>query len=67
MRKFRIAIVSGPDELDRYVYFLYWMADYHPGHPHGEHRLAERGQLFKATLPDPKTLKNPEVLPHAKR
>lgn len=48
----RIEVHSGPDEQGRYVYTLFWMADYHPGHPLGEHRLAERAQIFKAPLPN---------------
>ena len=47
----RIEIISGPDDLGRYVHFRFWMADYHPGHPDGEHRLAERGQVFRSRLP----------------
>jgi hypothetical protein len=46
----RIEIHSGPDSLGRYSYTLFWMADYHPGHPDGEHRIAERGQCFFAPL-----------------
>ena len=41
----RIKIISGPDRLGRYMWFAYWMSDYHPGHPDGEHRWAERGQV----------------------
>lgn len=48
----RIEIHSGPDRLNRYVYSLYWMADYHPGHPDGEYKRRERGQYFHAQLPD---------------
>lgn len=48
----RIEIESGPDKDGRYRYTLYWMADYHPGHPLGEHRTAERGQCFYAELPE---------------
>lgn len=44
--KSRIEVYEGPDSLGRYHYALFWIADYHPGHPNGEHRLAERGQHF---------------------
>ena len=47
----RIEIVSGPDSLNRYTYVLVWCADYHPGHPEGEYRHAERAQVFFALLP----------------
>lgn len=30
----------------RMHYTLYWWADYHPGHPEGEHGLRLRGQCF---------------------
>ena len=39
-------IYSGPDRYGNYHYALFWMANYHPGDPAGEHRLAERGQHF---------------------
>lgn len=48
----RLEIYSGPDERGRYHYALFWMADYHPGHPEGEHRTAERGQHFYGVPPD---------------
>ncbi len=48
----RLEIHSGPDNLDRYFYTLCWMADYHIGHPDGEHRRAERGQVFHGTIPE---------------
>jgi hypothetical protein len=47
----RCVIHSGPDRQGRYQYTLFWMADYHPGHPDGEHRLAERGQVFLGVPP----------------
>ncbi len=47
----RIEIHSGPDSRGRYLHTRFWMADYHPGHPDGEHRRAERGQVFNAPLP----------------
>ena len=42
----RIEYDSGSDKDGRCSFTLYWMADYHPGHPQGEHRRAERGQVF---------------------
>lgn len=48
----RLEIYSGPDSHGRYHYALFWMADYHPGHPNGEDRWAERGQHFFGTPPD---------------
>jgi len=48
----RIEIHAGPDERGRYLYTLLWTADYHPGHPLGENRIAERGQVFFAPLPE---------------
>lgn len=48
----RCEIQSGPDKEGRYRFTLYWTADYHPGHPEGEHRRAERGQCFHAALPE---------------
>jgi len=47
----RIEIEDGPDELGRYHYFIFWLADYHPGHPEGEYARRERGQMFHAALP----------------
>jgi hypothetical protein len=48
MKFHRGEIISGPDKMGRYTFFLYWMADYHPGDPQGEYRHAERGQIFFA-------------------
>jgi len=31
---------SGPDSLGRCVFTLFWLANYHPGDPRGEYRLA---------------------------
>lgn len=53
----RCEILDGPDREDKYTYFLFWMADYQPGHPQGEYRRVERGQIFHAPLP-----KGPEYL-----
>ena len=46
----RIEYYSKPNPKDgnRCHFALFWMADYHPGHPDGEHRVAERGQHFYA-------------------
>jgi hypothetical protein len=49
--KHRVEVHSGPDSLGRYSYTLFWEADYHPGHPEGENRRAERGQCFFGPLP----------------
>ena len=54
----RIEIRSGPDSLGRYSYTLFWMADYHPGHPEGEYARRERAQGFFATLPKWSNKKN---------
>jgi hypothetical protein len=48
----RCEIYSGPDSAGRYHYALFWMADYHPGHPDGEYRTAERGQHFFGKPPN---------------
>lgn len=39
-------IYSPSDALGRCHYALFWMTNYHPGHPKGEHRRAKRGQHF---------------------
>ena len=54
----RIEIRSGPDSLGRYSYTLFWMADYHPGHPEGEYARRERAQCFFSTLPEWSNKKN---------
>ena len=36
------------DSRGRWHYAIYWVDDYHPGHPNGEHRIAIRGQHFFA-------------------
>ena len=48
----RIELHEGPDQLGRYSWALFWMADYHPGHPDGENRIAERGQHRFGVIPD---------------
>ena len=47
----RIEIRGEPDALGRRSYTLFWMADYHPGHPEGESGWRERGQCFFAVPP----------------
>lgn len=44
----RLELHEGPDSHGRYFYTLFRMADYHPGHPLGEYRTAERGQCYFA-------------------
>jgi hypothetical protein len=44
----RIQYLSKSDNKGRCEFWLFWMADYHPGDPAGEHRLAERGQIYFA-------------------
>jgi len=46
--KQRIEYQSATDKLGRCKFTLFWMANYHPGDPAGEHRLAERAQVFFA-------------------
>lgn len=48
MNNMRIEYHSQPDDLGRCEFTLFWMDDYHPGHPLGENRTAERGQCFFA-------------------
>jgi len=40
-----------PDRYGRYRYTMFWLADYHPGHPDGEHAIRERAQEFFAVPP----------------
>lgn len=40
----RIEIHGTTDELGRCSHTIFWMADYHPGDPRGENRVAERAQ-----------------------
>ena len=47
----RLEVFDGPDRCGKWGYWLFWLADYHPGHPDGEDRIAERGQAFRAPLP----------------
>lgn len=54
----RAEITEGPDSDGKYLFWIFWMDNYHPGHPKGEYRLAERGQLFKSN--PLKYLKNTE-------
>lgn len=46
----RLEIYEGPNKHGEYHFALFWMADYHPGHPEGEYRHAERGQHFLAPI-----------------
>lgn len=48
MNATRIEYHSKSDEDGKCSFSLFWMATYHPGHPLGENRLAERGQSFRA-------------------
>ena len=50
----RIEIYEGPDRQGKYAFGLFWMADYHPGHPEGEYVRRERGQMFRSVLPEMK-------------
>lgn len=54
MKYTRIEILSEPDKDGKTLHFRYWMSDYHPGHPKGEHGWRERGQIFRTILPDKK-------------
>lgn len=42
---------STPDSLGRRHYWLFWVANYHPGDPAGEYHTAERGQIFFGVPP----------------
>jgi hypothetical protein len=44
----RITYHSSSDEHGRCSFTLRWIANYHPGHPDGAYRRAERGQCFFA-------------------
>jgi hypothetical protein len=46
----RIEVWEGADREGRCRFTKFWLADYHPGHPEGESRLAERAQVFHARL-----------------
>lgn len=48
----RCEIYEGPDRHGNYHYALFWMADYHPGHPEGENVIRERAQHFRTKLPE---------------
>lgn len=48
----RIKYHGESDSLGRCEFSLTWVDDYHPGHPDGEDRIAERGQHFYS---DPRT------------
>lgn len=56
--------LSLPDRSGNVRFFLYWMSNFHIGDPKGEHRLAERGQIFKTNpltkgIPLPQDVKCP--------
>ena len=44
--KCRIEYSSAVDQFGKRTFTLFWLADYHPGHPKGEHQCAERGQGY---------------------
>jgi hypothetical protein len=46
----RIEVWQGADRDGMCRFTKFWLADYHPGHPQGENRLAERAQAFHARL-----------------
>ena len=50
-KKIRCEVYEGPDAQGRYSYALFWMTNYHPGQPDGEHGWKERGQHFYGKLP----------------
>lgn len=52
----RIEFHGSIDEDGRESFTLFWMADYHPGHPDGEHGWRERGQCFFALVPSNLTM-----------
>ena len=47
----RIEIHSGPDKHGRFFHTRFGMTDYKPGHPDGEHKIREIGQVFFSDLP----------------
>lgn len=48
----RIVYHTKSDGLGKCHFTLFWYANYHPGHPDGEYRHAERGQCFYANPED---------------
>lgn len=54
MKYTKVEVHSGPDEDGKYLHTRFHMASYHPGHPFGENRIAERAQVFNSTLPGDK-------------
>jgi len=48
VRHNRIEYNTPLDKDGKCSFFLYWFADYHPGDPGGEYRIAERCQVFYA-------------------
>jgi len=39
-------VYEGPDRFGNYHYAIFWLANYHPGHPDGEYGWRERGQHY---------------------
>jgi hypothetical protein len=39
------------DSLGRYGNMQYWLDNYFPGHPDGEHKIRLRAQVFNSALP----------------
>jgi hypothetical protein len=60
MKPYRIKYNTGSDSHGRCLFDLFWMADYHPGHPDGEHAHRERGQGFFGD-PSDRGFDRPEV------
>ena len=58
----RIEYLSSNDKLGRCSFLLYWVANYHPGHPDGEHGWRERGQCFYADPREYGHARRPEEL-----
>jgi len=52
----RIEIHSWPDDKGRYSHTRFWMTDYKPGHPDGEYKVREIGQVFFGPLPEQRFL-----------
>lgn len=43
-----VIVPNSRNKFGEYEFTLYWRANYHPGHPEGENRLAVRGQCYLA-------------------
>ena len=59
MHHHRVEYLSLTDKEGKARFFLYWMDNFHIGHPKGEHRYAERGQIFKG-VPSEYKIPSPE-------